>query len=369
MAARPLFATLRFKSGNDWYDRIDRLLLKGVAPYIRYVVLYAAVLRTVSPISYDHLISVDEEETQRESDTSKKKKAKDKYLSEILEKLPAVSWVAFDALAYEEFPLCMEVLRKYSTVTTMSLMHETSSESRNVYEGMLIAHGHRLKRLDISLDISPPNALWIDIRNYVTSLQEFRVNRSIQPTLGTLLVDSRKMLTYNMLKGRLNIYIAFWSSRQTISRMHFVSCTALEADVVAKMIPLYPLLSRLCILSCGGPGTYHNAEIDAIEKERARVARELKPIKHKPLHTLRIRHATDLEILYMSPIPTERLIIGDPLDQMLLGPLLERGQSFPGLKTVVLQDIWDENNDGLAVAALRKACQVRNCQFKDNCRN
>lgn len=79
--------------------------------------------------------------------------------------------------------------------------------------------------------------------------------------------------------------------------------------------------------------------------------------QRKPLEGLRIVHFTDMEARLMSPTPTVELVVNDPLDQMLFGPLLMRDNTFPGLQKLTLEYIDDKN--GEARALLEKACTQR----------
>lgn len=76
------------------------------------------------------------------------------------------------------------------------------------------------------------------------------------------------------------------------------------------------------------------------------------PIKRPPLETLTIVHATDIEFRHMSLIPTRKLIIYDPLDQLLLGQLLERPQFFPGLNELELQYVREPDAEAGSKPAL-----------------
>jgi hypothetical protein len=119
-------------------------------------------------------------------------------------------------------------------------------------------------------------------------------------------------------------------------------------------------LTRLSISSCGPAGTYG----DALGKEEAleSVMRSLpRSQRRQPLEGLRIVHFTDMEARLMSPTPTVELVVNDPLDQMLFGPLLLRNHTFPGLRKVTLEFIADKN--GEAVGLLETACRERGIEL------
>lgn len=83
--------------------------------------------------------------------------------------------------------------------------------------------------------------------------------------------------------------------------------------------------------------------------------------RRRPLEGLRIVHFTDMEARMMSPTPTVELVVNDPLDQMLFGPLLMRNNTFPGLRKLTLEYIDDES--GEARALLAKACTQRGVEL------
>jgi hypothetical protein len=87
----------------------------------------------------------------------------------------------------------------------------------------------------------------------------------------------------------------------------------------------------------------------------------LEPLKRRPLRSLKIAHATDIEFRYMSPIPTEKLVIYDPLDQLLLPDLLRNPKCFPGFRTFELQYIKDPDGSGndAAFLGIKRAIEQR----------
>lgn len=85
----------------------------------------------------------------------------------------------------------------------------------------------------------------------------------------------------------------------------------------------------------------------------------LEPVKRKPLRSLRIVHATDVEFRYMSPIPTEKLVIYDPLDQLFLADLLRNPKCFPGFRTFELQYIKEPNGNEEAFLGIKQAIEDR----------
>ena len=119
-------------------------------------------------------------------------------------------------------------------------------------------------------------------------------------------------------------------------------------------------LTHLVVSSCGPFGTYGDAHgrEDALET----VMRNLPKLqRRRPLEGLRIVHFTDMEARLMSPTPTVELVVNDPLDQMLFGPLLMRDDTFPGLRKLTLEYIDDKS--GEARALLVKACKQRGVEL------
>jgi hypothetical protein len=119
-------------------------------------------------------------------------------------------------------------------------------------------------------------------------------------------------------------------------------------------------LTHLAVSSCGPYGTYGDAQ----GKERALelVMRNLPKVqRQRPLEGLRVVHFTDMEARLMSPTPTVELVVNDPLDQMLFGPLLMRDSTFPGLRKLTLEYIDDRG--GEAQRLLAKACTQRGVEL------
>ena len=83
--------------------------------------------------------------------------------------------------------------------------------------------------------------------------------------------------------------------------------------------------------------------------------------RRQPLEALRIVHFTDMEARMMSPTPTVELVVNDPLDQVLFGPLLMRNNTFPGLRRLTLEYIDDES--GEARTLLTEACTQRGVEL------
>ena len=119
-------------------------------------------------------------------------------------------------------------------------------------------------------------------------------------------------------------------------------------------------LAHLVISSCGPYGTYGDAQ--GKEGALELVMQNLPKVQRRqPLEGLRIVHFTDMEARLMSPTPTVELVVNDPLDQMLFGPLLQRNNTFPGLQKLTLEYIDDESSE--ARALLEKACTQRGVEL------
>lgn len=119
-------------------------------------------------------------------------------------------------------------------------------------------------------------------------------------------------------------------------------------------------LTHLVISSCGPFGTYGDAQgkehaLETIMQNLPKVQRR------QPLEALRIVHFTDMEARMMSPTPTVELVVNDPLDQVLFGPLLMRNNTFPGLRRLTLEYIDDES--GEARTLLTEACTQRGVEL------
>ena len=119
-------------------------------------------------------------------------------------------------------------------------------------------------------------------------------------------------------------------------------------------------LTHLAISSCGPPATYGDAQ--GKEQALESVMQILPEVQQRqPLEGLRIVHFTEMEARWMSPTPTLELVVNDPLDQMLFGPLLMRSNTFPGLRKLTLEYIDDSSGEALALLA--KACAQRRVEL------
>lgn len=97
------------------------------------------------------------------------------------------------------------------------------------------------------------------------------------------------------------------------------------------------------------------------------IVKKAQAINRPPLESLRIEHATDVEFRHMCRIPTKKLLVSDPLDQLLLGDLLCRKEYFPGLRELELQSIMEPGPENVSARSnIKDAIKRRgDCIFKE----
>ncbi|CAG8668695.1 4116_t:CDS:1, partial [Acaulospora colombiana] len=109
-----------------------------------------------------------------------------------------------------------------------------------------------------------------------------------------------------------------------------------------------------------------NASNEGVSQTRVRIMQNLKPVSRPPLESLRIVHATDVEFRHMCRIPTKKLIVYDPLDQLLLGELLSQKECFPFMTTFELQYVLEGGEENAALDSIKNAIALRgDCTFLD----
>jgi len=219
------------------------------------------------------------------------------------------------------------------------------TENKTVFQRLIKAHDDRITALYLHFNwfyITEPN-VFITIRDKLPRLATLHVVAVGGSNIDALLLEEKP-----------------WACQEALTSIHFQELIELEASLVPKMVDRFRNLAHLVISRCGPYGTYGDAEGKGTMLEL--VMHNLPKLgRRKPLEGLRIVHFTDMEARLMSPIPTVELVVNDPLDQKLLGPLLQRNTAFPGLEKLTLEYIDDQS--GEARVLLEQACRERGIEL------
>jgi hypothetical protein len=293
----------------------------------------------------------------------------DTMIARILPQLTGLQWLVLDL--HTSFPSISSTknLEKLSSLNRLTICY-SNYHSLNCFEGvpaMLQASGNRLKSLELIFMAGslPKDTIFHAIRDHATSLEHLYI-----------------ACTSHSMLDRFLLYETEWPSRMTLKDVKFEECQELDAWIIADFVSIYPALTHVNICSCGGPGDYGeflmnhfvtlritrpgNALNEGVAQKRIRIMDSLKSVPRPPLESLRIVHATDVEFRYMCRIPTRKLIVYDPLDQLLLGELLSQKECFPGLTVFEIQYVLEEGEGDAALKSIKDAISSRgNCIFLD----
>ncbi|KIM34502.1 hypothetical protein M408DRAFT_325888 [Serendipita vermifera MAFF 305830] len=276
----------------------------------------------------------------------------DEAMARILRQLTHVRWLMLDLNLQSTTLQSIEVLSKFTNIsrfTTISSGH-IPSVHMETNARFLRAYGSKLKSLDLfnGWYQDPTDSLLLTIRDSCPVLQHFYLYGTSDTRLASILVEEPA-----------------WASRATLKSAHFEACKEVDAWIVASLVDLYPSLQEVNIGSCGGPGGYDDAK--GRDEERERIIKSIKPIRRPPLDSLRIVHATDVEFRHMCSIPTKKLVVFDPLDQMLIGELLSQPKYFPGMRTFELQYVKETDRKEAAFNSIKAAIEMRgDCVLVDS---
>ncbi|PVG02027.1 hypothetical protein CPB86DRAFT_870713 [Serendipita vermifera] len=310
------------KSITNWLTRFTEAMFPQFGPFIHYATVF-----------------LDDED--------------DATIARILPQLTSLQWIVLDL--HTSFPSAAttRTLGAFSSLTRLTICY-SNYHSLNCFEGlpiMLQASGSHLKSLELiyMAGSRPRDIVFHTIRDHVTSLDHLYIACTSHSMLDRFLTEEPE-----------------WPSRMTLKDVKFEECQELDAWIIADIVRLFPALTHVNICSCGGPGDYGNALNEGVSQKRVRVMQNLKPVPRQPLESLRIVHATDVEFRYMCRIPTKKLIVYDPLDQLLLGELLSQKDCFPFMTTFELQYVLEEGEANAALNSIKNAIALRGgCTFLD----
>lgn len=326
LGLRQLFRAVNFtpykRTRPNWLSLLEQTIFLKIAPHVRYATIYL-------------------------DDPSLP------LMTKILRHLTNVQWLVLDSKLQRKSPQILDALSHFTMLRRLSIFSISSPMTIATVEAntaVLRQSGRTLRTLEFycNPDFPPPTCLLEAIRDFVTSLSHLYV----YSTRNSPIVDF-------LVRGK-------WGSQLTIDSMHLEECMEFDAWVIASVVEKFRALDTLRVESCGGPGTYGNGDLEGVKEQADYILRQLEPLKRRPLESLRIVHATDIEYRHMACIPVLRLLVYDPLDQALLAELLRQPKCFPGMNYFELQYLKEPDPETTATFdAIKAAVESRNCTFVD----